>query len=131
MTRRWCLALDLHDDPDAIAEYCRYHERVWPEIEESIRSAGIVGMEIWRTGNRLTMVMETDERFNPAAKAAADAANPRVQAWEALMSRFQQPLPWAKPGEKWTLMEKVFTLTNADLPPSETDRRLSPPLSQG
>ena len=110
MIRRWCLALDLRDDPDAIAEYSRYHERVWPDIVESIRDAGIVGMEIWRTGNRLTMVMETDERFDPAAKAAADAANPRVQEWEALMSRFQQPLPWAKPAEKWTLMEKIFTL---------------------
>jgi len=110
MTRRWCLELDLRDDPEAIAEYCRYHERVWPDIVESIRGAGIVGMAIWRTGNRLTMVMETDERFDPSAKAAMDAANPRVQEWEALMSRFQQPLPWAKAGEKWTPMEKVFTL---------------------
>ena len=110
MTQRWCLALDLRDDPDAIAEYCKYHERVWPEVMESIRGAGITRMEIWRTGNRLMMVMETDERFDPAAKAAADAANPRVQEWEALMSTFQQPLPWAKPGEKWTLMEKIFTL---------------------
>jgi len=56
------------------------------------------------------MVMETDDRFDPAAKAAADAANPRVQEWEALMSRFQQLLPWAKAGEKWTPMEKIFTL---------------------
>jgi len=110
MTRRWCLALDLRDDPEAIAEYRRYHEHVWPDIVESIRGAGIVGMEIWRTGNRLTMVMETDERFDPAAKAAMDAANPRVQEWEALMSRFQQPLPWAKAAEKWTPMEKIFTL---------------------
>ena len=110
MTRRWCLALDLQDDPVLIAEYSRLHREVWPEIATSIREAGIVGMEIWRTGNRLTMVMETDERFDPAAKAAADAANPRVAEWESLMWRFQQPLPWAAAGQKWVPMEQIFEL---------------------
>ena len=32
----------------------------------------------------------------------------RVQEWEDLMARFQQPLPFAKAGEKWVRMEKVF-----------------------
>ena len=112
MTRRWCLALDLKDDPALIGEYCRLHQRIWPEIATSIRSAGIVGMEIWRTGNRLTMVMETDERFDAAAKVIADAADPRVQEWEKLMWRFQQPLPWADPGQKWLPMERIFNLAN-------------------
>ncbi len=109
-TQRYCLALDLKDDPALIAEYVRLHEQIWPEIAESIRSAGIVSMEIWRTGNRLFMVMETDEHFNAEAKAAADAANPKVAEWEALMWRFQQPLPWAAAGEKWVAMEKIFDL---------------------
>mgnify|MGYP001244485210 FL=1 len=110
MTRRSCLALDLRDDPARIAEYCRRHERIWPEIAESIRMAGIVSMEIWRTGNRLFMVMETDHTFDPAAKARADAENPKVQEWETLMWEFQQPLPWADPGAKWIAMDKIFDL---------------------
>ena len=110
MSRRHCLALDLKDDPALMAEYERHHERIWPEITESIRSAGIVDMEIYRTGNRLFMVMEVDDGFSFEAKGAADAANPRVQEWEALMSTFQQALPWAAPGEKWVRMARIFKL---------------------
>ena len=110
MTNRFCLALDLKDDPALVAEYCRLHQQIWPEIAASIRVAGIVSMEIWRTGNRLFMVMETNDRFDGAAKAVADAANPKVQEWEQLMWRFQQPLPWADPGQKWVPMEMIFDL---------------------
>ena len=42
-----------------------------------------------------------------------DAANPKVQEWEKFVENFQQFLPWAKPGEKWVLMDEIFDL-NAD-----------------
>jgi L-rhamnose mutarotase len=104
--------LDLRDDPDLIAEYELYHESVWPEITRSIRDAGIEDMEIYRVGNRLFMVMEVSEGFSFEAKAAADQADPRVQEWEALMWKYQQPLPMAKPGDKWLLMERIFKLAS-------------------
>jgi L-rhamnose mutarotase len=107
---RYCLALDLQDDPALIAKYERYHENIWPEIEASIRQSGITSMDIYRVGNRLFMIMETDATFSFEQKAAADAANPKVQEWEALMWRYQQALPMAKPGEKWLLMKKIFQL---------------------
>jgi L-rhamnose mutarotase len=55
-------------------------------------------------------VMETTDDFDADAKAAADAADERVQAWEAWMATFQQPLPWAAPGQKWVPMERIFSL---------------------
>ncbi len=111
-TRRYCLALDLKDDPRLIAEYERFHApgNVWPEVLDSIRESGIVDMEIYRLGHRLFMIMEVNESFDFAAKAAADAGNPKVQEWEALMWKFQQSLPWAGEGEKWMLMDKIFKL---------------------
>ena len=107
-----CFALDLQDDPALIAEYERWHAPggVWPEILESIKAAGITALDIYRTGNRLFMVMEVNDDFSFEKKAAADATDPRVQAWEELMWKFQQPLPWAKDGEKWVLMNKIFEL---------------------
>ena len=56
------------------------------------------------------MIMEVKEAFSFAAKAAADAGNEKVQEWEQLMWHFQQPLPFAQPGEKWILMDKIFDL---------------------
>ena len=108
--RRYCLTLDLKDDPALIAEYERYHERVWPEITKSIRDAGIENMEIYRLGTRLFMIMEVNESFSFEKKAEADSTNPQVQKWEKLMWRFQQALPEAKPGEKWLVMKRIFEL---------------------
>jgi len=108
MTRRYALALDLADDPKLIAEYERYHVRVWPEIEATFRAAGIDRMEIYRTGNRLFMIMEVSPAFSFEAKAAADAANPKVQEWEQLLWAYQKALPWAKAGEKWILMDRIY-----------------------
>ena len=107
---RYTFALDLKDDPVLIAEYERHHQQIWPEIETSIRDAGITDMEIYRVGNRLFMLMETNETFSLNAKATADATNPNVQEWETLMWQYQQALPIAKPGEKWLLMERIFKL---------------------
>ncbi|MGG9963039.1 L-rhamnose mutarotase [Ferruginibacter sp. SUN106] len=109
---RYCLALDLVDDPVLIAEYEHWHktENAWPEIKKSIFDAGIAQMEIYRTGNRLFMIMDTYDSFNFETKAAMDAANPKVQEWEQLMWKYQLALPWAKEGEKWVLMEEIFNL---------------------
>ncbi|MDX2303229.1 MAG: L-rhamnose mutarotase [Microscillaceae bacterium] len=110
--RRYCLALDLKDEPELIQEYKNYHEpgNVWPEIIQSIRNSGIEVMEIYLTANRLVMVIETNESFDFARKATMDAQNPKVQEWETLMGKFQQVLPWAMDGVKWVLMERVFVL---------------------
>jgi L-rhamnose mutarotase len=108
--RRYCLALDLKDDPKLVAEYEEYHLDVWPDIRQSIKDAGIEQMEIYRIGTRLFMIMETKDDFSFEKKNLADQQNPRVTEWENLMSTFQQPLPQAKPGEKWLLMKKIFEL---------------------
>ena len=111
--KRYCLALDLKDDPALIAEYEYWHrgENGWPAIRESILKSSIVQMEIYRTGNRLFMIMETDNTFSFEHKAAADANNIKVQEWEKLMWKFQQPLSWVKKGEKWVLMDMIFQLS--------------------
>lgn len=108
--RRYALALDLKNDPKLIAEYEAYHQNIWPEIVESIKSTGVEQMEIYRISNRLFMLMEVDDSFSFEAKAKADSENPKVQQWEELMWKYQQALPIAQPGEKWMPLDKIFSL---------------------
>ena len=108
--KRFCLALDLKEDTKLIAEYESYHKNVWPEIIKSIKGSGIEILDIYRTGNRMFMIIEANEDFSFERKATMDATNPKVQEWENLMWKFQQALPWAKTGEKWILMDKIFSL---------------------
>jgi L-rhamnose mutarotase len=110
MTKRYCLTLELQDDPQLIAEYKKHHEKIPAEITASIKEAGVEDMEIYLLGTRMFMMMETRDDFSFEAKAKADRENPQVQAWEALMWAFQKPLSQANPGEKWLLMKRIFKL---------------------
>jgi L-rhamnose mutarotase len=108
--KTYCLTLDLHDDPNLIAEYKKYHEpdTIWPEVLENIKSQGILRETIFLAGNRMVMVLETSDDFSFEAKAASDQTNPKMRAWEELMWKYQKALPQARPGEKWVRMEKIF-----------------------
>ena len=108
--KRYCLALDLIDDPVLIAEYEDHHKNVSKEINSSIKDSGITDMELYRVGNRLFMIIETEDDFSFEKKNEMDSSNPRVQEWEQLMWKYQQALPTAKVGEKWILMERIYKL---------------------
>ena len=111
---RRCLLLDLHDDPALIAEYEAQHRAVWPGVLAHLHEQGVVGMQIFRLGTRLCMVMEADDRrFDAARMAQAAAALPIVQEWEALMWKFQAPTPWTPAGEKWVEAALIFDLPAA------------------
>ena len=112
MSKRFCLTLDLKDNPELIRQYEEHHKAVWPLILQSIEQSGIRDMEIYRLGTRLFMIMETDDDFTFERKAVLDAANPEVARWEELMWTYQQPLKGAVAGEKWVLMDKIFDLSN-------------------
>lgn len=112
-TNQHCFACDLKDEKSLIEEYKRYHAsgNAWPEITASIKSAGIVDMQIYLTGNRLFMIMTVDPSvYSEETKKKLDESNAKVAEWESLMDQFQQHLPWAEKGQKWVPMEKIFQL---------------------
>jgi L-rhamnose mutarotase len=56
------------------------------------------------------MIMEVGNDFSFEKKAAMDANNEIVVQWEQMLWDYQQALPTAKPGEKWVLMQQIFSL---------------------
>lgn len=106
---RHVLMLDLRDDPALIAAYEAHHRAVWPEVLAHLKTQGVRDMQIYRLGNRMTMVMETDDAvFDLERLRAAEASDPRLRAWEELMWTFQSPTPWTPAGQKWTPMATIF-----------------------
>ena len=74
MSRRFCFALDLKDDPALIAEYRKYHEKIWPEVTQSLKDSGIEDLEIYLVGTRMFMIMEVNESFSFEKKSQSGAA---------------------------------------------------------
>jgi L-rhamnose mutarotase len=114
MITRTVLAVDLRDD-QAAETYKVHHARVWPEVLDSLRRAGIRDMDIYLLGRRLVMVVDTGaEDFRRCFAAHHAGSNPRVLEWEALMRSLQQPPPGTPPGDWWARMEPVFSLEPAE-----------------
>ncbi len=109
---RHCLTLDLKDDEEAIAEYKRYHQKIWPEVKDSLLAAGVLEMEIYLLGTRMFMIMDVNDTFSLSAKAAADAVNAKVQDWETIMHRLQEKLPQSGSEQWWVVMDRVFSLAD-------------------
>ena len=109
---RFCLTLDLKDDPELIREYIHWHksENIWPEIPAGIKEVGIQSMEIYHLGTRLFMIIEASPEFNFDRDMVRLATLPRQQEWEAFVSKFQKSAPGESSAEKWRRMERIFTL---------------------
>lgn len=85
---RVCFRLQVK--PDLINEYVARHRAVAPDMLAAIRDAGRRDYSIFLAPDGLLIgYYETDD---DAASAAALAADPRTQAWEAESARFFESL---------------------------------------
>jgi len=110
--QRYCLTLELQEDPEMIREYIHWHENdhIWREIPAGIKAVGIQRMEIYRLGNRLFMILEAGPDFDFSRDMERLSTLPRQAEWEAFVSKYQESASGEKSVEKWKLMERIFTL---------------------
>jgi len=104
------LTLALRDDAAVIDRYREEHLHVWPGVVAGLRDIGIESMEIFLSGRRLFMHLVTREGFDPALDFSRLLADPQSVAWDNLMRTLQEPVPEARPGEWWSMMERVFDI---------------------
>ncbi|WP_206611045.1 L-rhamnose mutarotase [Mariniphaga sediminis] len=106
-SKRYCLTLNLKDDPDLISEYKKLHEHVWPEITAGFAEVGIVDMEIYIQGNKLFMILETVKNFDLKKDFERMGKLPSQKEWENLVSKFQDT-DNPESIEKWQTIERIF-----------------------
>jgi len=104
------LALDLLDDPDAVARYRDLHRDVPTEVQAALREAGVEQMQIFLSGNRLFMYLRVRDGVDPRTDFARLSAIPAYAAWDDLMRSLQARVPDARPDEWWAVMERVFEM---------------------
>ena len=109
--RQYCFTLNLKGDEALIREYEEYHKpgNVWPEVIGSIRTAGILDMQIYRSGLRLIMVMTVSDTFSFDDKVLQDSLNPKVMEWERLMEKYQDKKEGVE--NKWQDVPNIFELS--------------------
>jgi L-rhamnose mutarotase len=93
--------------PERLADYKRYHTKVWPDILAMITACNIRNYSIYLKDGLLFAYYEyVGSDYD--ADMAKMAADPRTQEWWAIMKPMQKPLDTRAPDEWWAEMDEVF-----------------------
>lgn len=66
-----------------LEEYIRRHDRIWPEMVQVLRQAGITNYSIWNCGEELFGYYECEKGSDFAARVQGES--PVVDRWNAYM----------------------------------------------
>lgn len=91
----------------AIDAYRRIHSRIPPAFEEALRGAGVRQWSIWRDGNHLIHVIDTEFGLDEMGRriAALGSIDPE---WEALIAPLGEEGP-----DNWARLEPIWLMTDA------------------
>jgi len=100
-------AFRLRIKADAIEEYEREHQRVWPELLAKLKEVGISEYSIFRRGQDLVLCLRVDDFDKAWDELDRDPVN---QHWQEYMGRLFEPAQDKMPGERFAMMKEVFYL---------------------
>ena len=100
-------AFKLRIKSDAIEEYEREHQHVWPELLNKLKGVGISDYSIFRRGQELVLSLRVEDFEKAWAELDRDPVN---QRWQDFMSKLFEPVPDQKDGERFAMMKEVFYL---------------------
>jgi hypothetical protein len=103
------LTANLVADPVLQQEYMDYHAtqfQKWPEISKGFCKASFQQLLLYRNGRQLMLIIsipkgESLDKLNPKTTEN----NPRVDAWNAIMKKYQEGIAGAAPGEVWVQLK--------------------------
>src|SRR6266516_392824 len=94
----------LRVKPDRIDAYVEAHRRVWPEMLEALRAAGIRNYTIFRSDNEMFGYFEADDLERAGAYLATQDVSRRWQ--DAMAELLEERVPDAGPPP----LEEIFRL---------------------
>ena len=100
-------AFKLRSKADAIEEYEREHQRVWPELLAKLKEVGISDYSIFRRGQDLVLVLRVDDFEKAWDELDRDPVN---QRWQVFMSRLFESVPDKQDSERFAMLKEVFYL---------------------
>ena len=112
--RRIVRLMDLNNHPDVLEAYELAHQRgnTPAAVLTAQRGHGITEMEIYRAGDRLVMIMEVTDDYDPSALDAESGRAPEIAAWHKRMAELQRA-PFAD-GIAWPEAYLVFRQSEHD-----------------
>lgn len=116
MAQKFVQTLDLKSDPQLVKFYIDAHQpdKIWPEIVAGIRQVGITNMEIYRSGTRLTMIIEAPDDFDFQSAMDKLSKLHRQSEWESYVGKAQVCDENSTSAGKWQMMERIFNLMDCD-----------------
>jgi L-rhamnose mutarotase len=102
MTQRSAFVLRVK--PERIDDYVAAHERVWPEMLQALREAGIRNYSIFRDGNQVFGYFEADDLSKAADYLDGQEVSARWQ--DAMADLLQERVPDAGPPP----LQEIFRL---------------------
>jgi L-rhamnose mutarotase len=100
-------AFKLRLKEDAIEEYDREHQRVWPELLKKLKAVGISEYSIFRRGQELVLTLRVEDFERAWDELDRDPVNRR---WQESMGRLFESVPDQRAGERFAMMREVFYL---------------------
>jgi len=105
------MTTNLVDDTLKQKEYLEYHRtqfQKWPEISKGFCNANFQQLLVFRNGRQLMLIIsiphgESLDKLNPKTTEN----NPRVDQWNAIMSKYQEGIDDAPKGVTWLKFEKL------------------------
>ena len=107
---RWTHVLmtaNLVADTTLQQEYMDYHarqEELFPEVAQGFCRAGFQQLLVFRNGRQLLLVISIPEGENlDDLNPKTTENNPRVDEWNAIMTKYQEGIEGTAPGEVWVV----------------------------
>jgi L-rhamnose mutarotase len=100
-------AFKLRVRAEAVEDYEREHQRVWPELIQKLKDVGVSDYSIFRRGQDLFLTLRVNNFDQAWDELDRDPINRR---WQEFMSNLFEPVPDQQPGERFPMMKEIFYL---------------------